>query len=192
MRLYIFVKTILLMVILLFFVPIKVMANEAAWQALQEGRAIAVMRHAIAPSGVDNSHLTRDVCKEERNLSQQGREQAKRIGDVFRANSIVDAKVYSSSLCRCVDTAELLGFDAPVLLPAINAYYPDRSKAPGQTAELKDWITQQLSQEDASNILVTHGFNVQDLTNRSVSQGEFLIISMEDNQVKTLFQASTD
>lgn len=173
-------------------VPINILANETAWQALREGKAVAIMRHAIAPSGVDNSALTRDVCKGERNLSQQGRDQAQRIGDVFRANEILNAKVYSSNLCRCVDTAVLLGFEAPILLSAINGYYPDRSIAPEQTAELKQWIKQQTLQAQSSNILVTHGFNVSDLTGEFVSQGEFLIISMLEDEVVTLLRVTPD
>ena len=172
--------------------PIKIYANESAWQALRDGKAVAIMRHAIAPSGVDNSALTREACKGERNLSQQGRDQAIRIGEIFRANDIVNAKVYTSSLCRCVDTAELLAFNSPSLLNAINAFYPDRSSAPKQTVELKQWIKQQITQSESTNILVTHGFNVTELTGEFASQGEFLIIAMDGDGVVVMHHEKVD
>ena len=188
-----FLKRVVLLVLLVgTLAPIKLFANDTAWQALRDGRAVAIMRHAIAPSGVDNSDLTRDICKDQRNLSQQGRDQAQKIGDFIRANGVSQAKVYSSDLCRCVDTATLLGFDQPILLPVINAFYPNPRSGPAQTAQLKQWLEQQLLQADATNILVSHGFNITELTGNFVSQGEFLIISLEDDQVVTLLRESAD
>ena len=49
-----------------------------------------------------------DDCATQRNLSDEGRAQARRIGARFRANGIETAKVFSSQWCRCRETAELL------------------------------------------------------------------------------------
>ena len=47
-------------------------------------------------------------------LTELGREQASAVGDAFRDAGIVFDKVYSSSLGRAVETAELIAGDAPI------------------------------------------------------------------------------
>jgi len=187
------IKTFTFVVLFTLFTPTKSFAEneDQAWQALRNGKAIAILRHALAPSGVDNSNLTRDECKGERNLSQQGREQAKSIGIVFRERGISEAQVYTSKLCRSFDTAELLDFISPEILPVINGFFPQRTSSPEQTAELKTWISKQLSEPNKPIILVTHGFNITDLTGEYVAQGEFLIISMQGDSVSTLLRVNT-
>lgn len=161
--------------------PLNLLASdESAWQALRDGEAVAIMRHALAPSGGPASKLTREVCESERNLSQSGRDQAVKIGGLFRLNGIDVANVYSSSLCRCIDTGVLLGFGDPVLLPAIDSFFEDQSKAPEQTEELKQWITQAISKKADANILVTHGYNISHLTGHFVAQGDIVIVGLAD------------
>ena len=177
------------------FTPATLLANDEAWQALRDGKALAIMRHAIAPFDVDNSGLTRDVCKEERNLSQEGRDQAVKIGDLFRANGVMQPKVYSSKLCRCIDTAMLLGFDTPTILPLITSYYLQQDvDGSAQTEDLQQWIKNETAQASATNILVTHGVNIKDLLGESgyASQGEILILSIEDNEIVVLLRISPD
>lgn len=189
-------KSILLTALVLTLAPMTLSANDAAaWQALRDGKAVAIMRHATAPSGVDNGHLTREVCNEERNLSQGGRDQAVSIGNYFRANDVLHPKVYTSKLCRCIDTATLLDFDAPVILPPINSYYLDESAdGPAQTAELKEWIKKEISEASSTNILVTHGVNIKDLLDDTgyAAQGEILIVSVEDDEVVALLRDRAD
>ena len=188
-------KFIFVTVLINLFVPGTLLANDEAWQSLRDGKAVAIMRHAIAPFDVDNSGLTRDACKEERNLSQEGRDQAVKIGDLFRANGVMQPKVYSSKLCRCIDTAILLGFDAPTVLPLITSYYLQQDvDGSAQTEDLKKWIKNQTTQASATNILVTHGVNIKDLLGESgyASQGEILILSIENNEVVVLLRVSAD
>ena len=60
-------------------------ASELAWQALQEGGAVA-LRHAHAPGTGDPPEFRLGDCSTQRNLSSKGREQARRIGEQFQAN----------------------------------------------------------------------------------------------------------
>ena len=103
-----------------------------------------------------------------------------------------DMTVYTSKLCRSADTADLLGYGAPELLPLINPFYPDKSSSPEQTADLQEWVKQQLSQHGQPKILVTHGFNIRELTDNFISQGEFLIINVDGNAVETLMRGNVD
>ena len=101
------------------------------WQALQRGEAVALIRHAIAPgTGDPPGFLLRD-CSTQRNLSKEGRIQARRIGDFFRAQGIKEALVYSSQWCRCLETARLLGFGPVQELPALNSFFEEPARRTG-------------------------------------------------------------
>ena len=76
------------------------------WQALASGGHVALIRHAEAPGIGDPAEFDLDDCSTQRNLSEQGRAQAKAIGDRFRANGISVAQVQSSQWCRCLETAQ--------------------------------------------------------------------------------------
>ncbi len=66
------------------------------WQALASGQAVALLRHASAPSFGDPPDFDMDDCSTQRNLSAAGRAETARIGDAFRANGIERAVVRSS------------------------------------------------------------------------------------------------
>lgn len=83
--------------------------NQASlWRAVRSGSALVLMRHALAPGTGDSETFTIGDCQTQRNLSENGRRQARAIGDLFRVSGIDNAKVYSSQWCRCLETAELL------------------------------------------------------------------------------------
>ena len=84
--------------------------DEVAWTALREGRAVLLMRHALAPGTGDPPGFVLEDCTTQRNLDQAGRLQAERWGDLLRQNSISAPRVLSSRWCRALDTAELPGF----------------------------------------------------------------------------------
>ena len=65
------------------------------------------IRHAYAPGGGDPSNFDINDCSTQRNLSNQGRLQAKKIGVYFKKNNISVTKIYSSEWCRCKETASI-------------------------------------------------------------------------------------
>ncbi|TIM16559.1 MAG: histidine phosphatase family protein, partial [Mesorhizobium sp.] len=75
-------------------------ASEPLWAALRSGKAIALLRHAAAPGSGDSPGFRLGDCSTQRNLSAEGRAQSRAIGDLFRANGISSAAVYSSQWCR--------------------------------------------------------------------------------------------
>lgn len=49
-----------------------VSADEEAWKALQEGRALLMLRHALAPGTGDPENFALDDCSTQRNLNDRG------------------------------------------------------------------------------------------------------------------------
>lgn len=155
-------------------------AGEAElWDALRNGGHVALMRHAFAPGTGDPEGFTIDDCTTQRNLSDQGRSQARRIGQKFRDNGIDSARVYTSQWCRCRDTAELLHLGLVSDQPALNSFYQRWENREPQTRAIMDW----LGRQDLSNVhvLVTHQVNITALTGIFPSSGELVIVRGMDN-----------
>ena len=147
---------------------------SSLWTALRTGGHIAVMRHALAPGTGDPASFRIDDCGTQRNLSDQGRAQARDIGARFRANGIAAARVFSSQWCRCLETADLIALGPVTELPALNSFFADRDRGPGQTEKLKTWIGGQ----DLSTplVLVTHQVNITALTDVYPTSGEIVVL----------------
>src|SRR5437660_4455644 len=80
---------------------------ESVWDALRAPGSVVVIRHSYAPGGFDPPDARLEDCSTQRNLDENGRAQARRIGEAFRKNAIAVGKVLSSPRCRCLDTARL-------------------------------------------------------------------------------------
>lgn len=155
-------------------VPRTAVADDTAlWAALRDGRAIAVMRHALAPGTGDPANFALNDCGTQRNLDDRGRAQARAIGQQFAANGIPAAEVLTSQWCRCRDTARLLGLGEPSDRPELNSFFRNMAQRDAQTRELKAWL--QANPAQGARILVTHQVNVSALTGRFTRSGEIIV-----------------
>ena len=76
--------------------------------ALKTGGHIIYMRHAKTNHSEKDHGVDRlKNCSQQRNLSQQGRDQATEIGKVLKSLEIPVSEVLSSPYCRCKETAKL-------------------------------------------------------------------------------------
>ncbi|MDZ7851802.1 MAG: histidine phosphatase family protein [Halomonas sp.] len=157
----------------------QIMAAEpdeeaAAWRALAQGGHVALMRHALAPGIGDPSGFRLEACNTQRNLSADGREQARRIGERFRDRGIEVAEVRSSRWCRCLETARMLGLGKVVPTPALDSFFRDRSQADDRTraarALIHDW------DGEGTLVLVTHQVNISSLVGGGVGSGEIIVV----------------
>jgi Histidine phosphatase superfamily (branch 1) len=82
-------------------------AEEALWNDLRQGGYVLLIRHADAPGTFDPPGFKLGVCSTQRNLSEEGRAQSRRLGELFRSKNVPIAQVFSSEWCRCIDTATL-------------------------------------------------------------------------------------
>ena len=139
--------------------------EEWLWDALRSKNHFALLRHALAPGTGDPPEFTLGRRETQRNLSEEGRTQAKRIGELFRAHGINKARVFSSEWYRCQDTAELLDIGPVVTLSALNSFFQNFEQKNIRTESLKVWLSQQ--EIDMPLVLVTHQVNITALPTRS-------------------------
>lgn len=149
------------------------------WNALRSGEHIGLIRHALAPGTGDPENFTLGDCSTQRNLSEVGRDQAKRIGERFRANGISSTKVYTSQWCRCIETSELLALDEITELPVLNSFFQREERRVPQTAALNEWLAKQTLNEPL--ILVTHQVNISALTSVYTRSGEMVVLKRSED-----------
>ena len=165
--------------IVLQFAPGPAAAAEGdLWNALRAGGHFALLRHALAPGTGDPAAFDLEDCGTQRNLSGQGRDQAERIGDRFRANGITDARLFSSQWCRCQETARLLGLGTVESLPALNSFYERFEERDRQTRALKKWLADQSL--EVPLVLVTHQVNITALTGVYPLSGELVVVELSE------------
>lgn len=159
--------------------------NDAdAWERLARGGHIALMRHALAPGTGDPAGFAIDDCATQRNLSAQGRAQARDIGERFRERDIAVSEVRASRWCRCLDTAELLGLGEVIPTPALNSFFRNRGAAERQTRELRELI--EAWSGEGALVLVTHQVNITALTGVYPRSGEILVLAPENDALEVV------
>jgi len=169
------------LLILAFFCSSPVHAQTSPLiKALASGEAVLLMRHALAPGSKEPANFNLAVCSTQRNLSAEGRAQAKRTGAWLRAQGIASAKVYTSAWCRCRDTAQLLGFGGVTKKPVLNALAKGKIQAKAQTAKLRALISKA---KGGAVIMVTHKWNIAALTGITPGSGESVVVSTRGGNV---------
>lgn len=169
--------------------PANAQNEITLWEAVRTGAAFAIMRHALAPGTGDPQSVVIGDCTTQRNLSESGRAQSRKIGAHFRANGIPAARVYTSAWCRCAETANLLDLGKVKSLAPLNSFFVTREREPAQTAALAAWIQKDKSTRTAGNplVLVTHQVNITALTGTYPRSGEIVVARYaEDGNVKVV------
>jgi broad specificity phosphatase PhoE len=154
-------------------------SDSTGWDVLQQGGLVVLIRHAAAPGFGDPSNFRLGDCATQRNLSEEGRLQARALGESFRRRKIPIEKVFSSQWCRCKDTARL-AFGAFEEHPALNSFFEQpRLKAP-QTEALRT-LLMRVRPQRGNLILVTHQVNITALTDVVPLPGEMVVAALEDD-----------
>ena len=145
------------------------------WAALKEGGKVILLRHTHVDIREGIGHLAPGNCAEEVNLSASGVEQAKRIGEAFRAHGIAVGEVLSSPYCRCIDTGKLaFGRSTPV-----QYLRPPGTVSEDQAKLNQERVVQEILKHSGPSILVmiTHDLNIADVVlEDTVHMGEFFVV----------------
>lgn len=152
-------------------------APAGVWDALRTPGHFALIRHALAPGTFDPPGFRLDDCTSQRNLSAEGRVQASRMGDLFRGNGIVEAMVYSSQWCRCLETATLMKLGDVRPQPLLNSFAQNRERASQQTAALRPWIA--VLDLARPTVMVTHQVVITALSDIFPGNGEIVVMRRE-------------
>lgn len=150
--------------------------SAGAWAALREGRAVIMMRHALAPGTGDPVRFELGDCSTQRNLNTEGREQARLWKPFLAEHGIDEARVYSSQWCRCMDTATEMNMGEVTDWPPLNSFFQNRSEGPRQTRETIEGVNDM--GEGAPIILVSHQVNTTALTGVYPASNEGVIIAL--------------
>jgi phosphohistidine phosphatase SixA len=154
------------------------------WAALARGGHVALVRHALAPGTSDPAGFRIDDCATQRNLSAEGREQARELGARFRAHGVTRVTVYSSQWCRCLETARLLDLGPVTPHAALNSFLSDRSRQAPQSADARALIRSAAS--GPSLVLVTHQLNINALAGVFAGSGEIVVVRDAGDELQVL------
>lgn len=150
---------------------------DSVWDALRGGGKIVMLRHASTEPGLgDPPGFRLDDCATQRNLSEAGRAEARRIGAAFARRAVPVARVLSSRWCRCVETARL-AFGRVEAWSPLDSFFDDRSREPQQTRAVRALIAEPFT--GGNLILVTHQVNITALTGIAPAMGEIIVLSPE-------------
>lgn len=151
-------------------------ADDEVAQLLRMGGVVIAFRHALAPGTFDPPGFKPGVCSTQRNLSDEGRAQARRIGDWFNARDLKPARVRSSPWCRCLDTATL-AFGQTRPWPALGSPRgASETTNAASLAELREGLSVLASQRGRFEVWVTHMFVLSDLAATPTASGEGLVL----------------
>jgi broad specificity phosphatase PhoE len=168
---------LLLVAIAIWALPAPAAASDAVWSLLRGGGQVVLLRHGTTTPGVgDPPGFRLEDCATQRNLSEEGRSESRRIGTAFRARSVPVGQVLSSPWCRCLETARL-AFGRAERWTALNNLFGNRSREAEQVAAMRERVGQRPA--EGNLVLVTHGSTIQALTGQSVAMGEFLVVTPE-------------
>jgi phosphohistidine phosphatase SixA len=145
-------------------------------QQLRTGGVVLVFRHAVTDqSKQDESPVDLTDCTTQRNLSAQGRADARTIGRQVRRLKLRIGAVLASPFCRTLETARLAFGGATAtrtLLNTIVATHDARWRS--QIAGVRR-LMGTTPAAGTVTVLVTHGSVVGDATGLALEEGEGLV-----------------
>ena len=178
-----------LKIILILFISltssVKADSKKNIIENLKVGGKLIFIRHAYAPGGGDPENFNIYDCSTQRNLSESGRIQSRKIGNFFKENRIKIEDVYSSEWCRCKETASL-AFKNFKTKSFLNSFFSSKF-AHNKNSQMKDFQKFLLDWDKKTNIVfVTHYVVISELFDYPSSSGEIVISNKNFKIIDTL------
>lgn len=150
-------------------------ADEAMWASLGRGGYFVLLRHAVTEPGVgDPPGFSLGACATQRNLSEAGRRDARRLGEELRARRVPVARLLSSPWCRCLDTARLAFGREAEIEPALGNLFGRAELEAAQVAALRALVGRPIA--GGNVFMVTHGSTTYALTGVSPGTAEMVVL----------------
>jgi phosphohistidine phosphatase SixA len=155
--------------------PAEAASEDALWALLKRGGQVVLLRHAITTPGVgDPPGMRLEDCSTQRNLTDAGREHARRVGEAFRARKIPVDRVMSSPWCRCLETARL-AFSPPEVWNALSNLFDRPQNRTEQVAQMQAFIGG--LRRSGNVVMVSHGSTISALTGTNPDPAEMVVVT---------------
>jgi broad specificity phosphatase PhoE len=151
--------------------------DEINWARLRRGGLVLLVRHgATGPELGDPPGFRLGDCKTQRNLSEEGREEARRIGARLAREKVPIARVYTSPWCRCRETATIAFGRAEDWEP-LSSVFDFQQREAEFTDRVRRRIASYARRNPGGNVvMVTHNVNIAALTRLSLATGELVVV----------------
>jgi phosphohistidine phosphatase SixA len=156
------------------------------WDKLSASSAkgyVLLLRHSLAPGVGDPENFKLGDCSTQRNLSQEGRDDAAEIGAWIKRQKVKIYRVESSRWCRARQTAELLDIGKVKINKNLDSLFRESNlESHPKTLKTKQQI---LSHHNKSGLLVLvgHYVNIAALVGVGVDSGEGVIVKADKSGV---------
>lgn len=156
------------------------------WDTLQGTNPkgyVLLLRHSLAPGSGDPANFKLDDCSTQRNLSQEGRVDAKEIGEWLKRREIRIARVESSRWCRAKETAQLLDIGRVRLNRNLDSLFQETDLVNHpQTLNVRRQIVNYRNKSGLL-VMVGHFVNIAALTEKGVNSGEGVLVRADSKGV---------
>ena len=150
--------------------------DPALGDQLRRGGVVLVIRHAATDqSKPDHDPVDLKRCSTQRNLSAEGRRDAKRIGQGARRLELRIGAVVSSAFCRTRETARLAFGRATVSPALLNTVIAEHDAAWRRQIRAARRLFGTKPATGKVTVLVTHGSVVGDVSGETLEEGETLV-----------------
>lgn len=148
--------------------------DSGLWALLRGGGHVVLMRHVLTTPGVgDPPGMRLGDCSTQRNLSEEGRRAARRIGEAFRAERVPVSLVLSSPWCRCLETARL-AFGTAEVWAALGNLFGRPERRADQVREMRARIGEPVT---GTVVMVSHGSTIAALADVALDSGEMVVVA---------------
>jgi broad specificity phosphatase PhoE len=150
-------------------------ADEALWAKLKAGGNVLLIRHAATEPGLgDPPNFFLGDCRTQRNLSEAGREEARRLGRLLKWRAVAVSEVRASQWCRTLETAELAFGFPPVPWEALDSLHNEPDREAERTRAVAALAATVRPPQNV--VLVTHHANIRALTGISPKEAEIIVV----------------
>jgi len=150
-------------------------------EALRQGGHVIYFRHARTDFSQRDSSLA--DCGTQRNLSGEGREQARAIGAAIRSLGIPIGRVLASPYCRTRETAELAFGRVEITRDLLGRGLSEEQSR--ISSSLLRPLLGAVPEPGTNTVLVSHGFNLRATDGIVIAEGEAAIYRPEEGRTFT-------
>ena len=136
---------------------------------------VIFLRHALAPGVGDPRAFIKEDCSTQRNLNNEGRLQARLIGDFLRQSNIRFSEILTSEWCRCIDTVKELDLGKWETFSGLNSFFQGHEKKHHVIEKLRKKL-ESLNPSDLI-LLVTHQVVITEITGEVPRSGEMVLFN---------------